>query len=734
VAALLLALPATWPLWRTGFFVSDDGRFHVYRIAALADAWQQGVLYPRLFPEFGFGYGQAVLNYYAPGAYVPGAALSTLGMSPASAAEWTLALGLVLAALTAYGFGQAFWGPLGGVLAAVAYTYFPYHLADAYLRGALAEQLAFVWLPLVLWLTATGFAGRTPRRAFLLAALGWAGLAYTHNLTLMLLAPAWAAFAVVMAAWTGRWRRMAGAAASAALGAGLSAPLWLPFLVQRSWVGLGAGASDGYRSHLGNLTQLVQTRLLYQYRADPQLAMEHQLSWLVVAVTLGAAALLLRRLATHRETATAPAIAYALGLVAVSAFMVTVSAQPIWTSMQGVLAQLQYPWRFMTLAALGFAGVAGSYVSLLADLSRRVVLAAAAIVVALLILQPLILVSHQRLDLPAADAWSPERMWREDAEAGQVGATWTGEFVPVSVREQRWALGRPREAAGHSDGAPRAASPEVTIRELRYLGATLSLRGWEGEEARLHQFHLPAWRVTAGGEALPTYASGDLGLVSTKAPDEPGDVRFGFGPTGVWTAAYLLALAAAIAWLAAAWRAPGAGPLMRAGGVAVVVAAGMLLLNSLGIGERSRSPLPLAASVGDAALLVAYEHSPARESDALDVTLYWFGLSETVANNKVFVHLLDGSGTVVAQHDGDPGGGFTPTSRWMRGELVPDRHRLYLPPSLPPGDYTLKAGMYAATPGEGAGFRNLPVEPATADGRIPLGQVQLGSPASGVAD
>ena len=63
VLVLLLTLPALWPLLRQGFFVSDDGLFHVYRVAALADAWSHGVLYPRLFPDFGFGYGQAVLKF-----------------------------------------------------------------------------------------------------------------------------------------------------------------------------------------------------------------------------------------------------------------------------------------------------------------------------------------------------------------------------------------------------------------------------------------------------------------------------------------------------------------------------------------------------------------------------------------------------------------------------------------------------------------------------------------------
>jgi hypothetical protein len=55
---------------------------------------------------------------------------------------------------------------------------------------------------------------------------------------------------------------------------------------------------------------------------------------------------------------------------------------------------------------------------------------------------------------------------------------------------------------------------------------------------------------------------------------------------------------------------------------------------------------------------------------------------------------------------------------WRSGELIADRHRLSLPPGLPGGGYTLKAGMY-----QFESQRNLSTEPATPDSRINLGEV-----------
>jgi len=91
----------------------------------------------------------------------------------------------------------------------------------------------------------------------------------------------------------------------------------------------------------------------------------------------------------------------------------------------------------------------------------------------------------------------------------------------------------------------------------------------------------------------------------------------------------------------------------------------------------------------------------------------------------VFVHLLDPQGQVVSQHDGDPVGGYSPTSRWRAGEIIADTHRVPLPPDLPPGAYGLKAGLYEFA-GRGGEPRNLSTTPPT-DGsnRASLGDVTL---------
>jgi hypothetical protein len=742
LVALLLTLPALWPLLRPGFFVSDDGHFHIYRIAALADAWRHGVLYPRLFPEFGFGYGQAVLNFYAPLSYAPAALLATLGVNPATAAELTIALGFMLAALAMYGFVRSLWGPAGGALAAVAYTYFPYHLADAYVRGAIPEHFAFIFPPLILWATTSIFREERPRGPLLWAALAWAGLIFTHNLTALLVAPVWAGYLLLLTISTRRPRRLVAAASALGLALGLSATLWLPFLAESRWVGIALGPSDGYARHLAPLDLLIQWQPFYHYRIQHGGVADHPLSWLTAVMMALVAGLLLWRLARRTRVHDRAILAFALALTLLAIFMITGASPPVWMLLAPILANLQYPWRFLTLAAVGFAISLGALPGLLKPAAvsasraprtssgvrhlieawrgrspRLVEAAPLAVLIFVLLLHPLLIVPAQPLPFPAADAWAPDRMWREDAAAGQVGATWTGEFMPLTVPEQRWALGRPAERA--ADGPALTPRPQVRLARLGYDQIELEIQTTAPLSIRLHQFHLPAWQATLNDRPLATYPSGELGLATADLPAGNGRLAFQFGPTTAWRIGGALAVIAALIWAILAWRGrrQARGLAWAAAGLLLVVA--LLGLNRLGIGQRLWTPRPAGAAVGDVALLVGFDTTPARGAHALDVTLYWFALRDVGANYKVFVHLLGPDGAVIAQHDGDPGGGFTPTSRWRSGELIADRHRVPLPAGAPAGGYGLRAGMYQPEP-----LRNLPVDPPTGDGRVDLGTVR----------
>jgi hypothetical protein len=83
-----------------------------------------------------------------------------------------------------------------------------------------------------------------------------------------------------------------------------------------------------------------------------------------------------------------------------------------------------------------------------------------------------------------------------------------------------------------------------------------------------------------------------------------------------------------------------------------------------------------------------------RPGSSLGVDLFWLAIQTPTNDQTVFVHVLDSTGKVVAQHDGPPRGGMAPTRTWQAGERVRDRHVVPLPARLPPGPFRLSVGLY----------------------------------------
>ena len=68
------------------------------------------------------------------------------------------------------------------------------------------------------------------------------------------------------------------------------------------------------------------------------------------------------------------------------------------------------------------------------------------------------------------------------------------------------------------------------------------------------------------------------------------------------------------------------------------------------------------------------DSEPVEPGSSIHVTLYWQAQQTMVVSYKVFVHLYDGDGNLVAQRDSLPGLGAKPTTTWEAGEVVADRH------------------------------------------------------------
>ena len=97
----------------------------------------------------------------------------------------------------------------------------------------------------------------------------------------------------------------------------------------------------------------------------------------------------------------------------------------------------------------------------------------------------------------------------------------------------------------------------------------------------------------------------------------------------------------------------------------------------------------------------------------LVVTLYWEALRPPDSDYTVFVHLIDGQGTMLSGHDDRPMMGRYTTLAWQPGHSVSDEHRISFPAASQAAEYQLRIGLYIAETGDRLGVSDSPwVAPA----------------------
>ncbi len=82
-----------------------------------------------------------------------------------------------------------------------------------------------------------------------------------------------------------------------------------------------------------------------------------------------------------------------------------------------------------------------------------------------------------------------------------------------------------------------------------------------------------------------------------------------------------------------------------------------------------------------------------------ELKLYWQARARVGRDYKVFLHLVDSAGNLVAQQDQFPRNGKYPTRIWDTGEQIDDSYFFSLT-DLAPGQYRLQVGLYAPDTGE----------------------------------
>lgn len=388
--ALSLTIFAIAPFLLPGYFWSaNDARHHVYFLFQYDRLVQDGIWWPRWSPDFAFGYGYPFFNIYGPlSHFIAETLLHFGGFSYTTAVKSVFVLSILGCAGAMYAYVRSWAGRSAGLIAALAYTYVPYHLLNLYVRANLAESMAFVWLPLCLWTARQAVVSGSTARKFsrsLADSLPWiiglavsfGGLMYTSNLVIVLFTPLLAGYVLVLTivyavpteldghelAWTskvGWWlRRCVAPALGAIAGLGLSAAFWLPMLLERRFVRVDQwfGGRYDFRGHFVYLHQLFSPTWGFGVSVpgpdDP------------ISFQIGAVALIFAVLGVLLVWRTAGRLRWEIGYLLLAAIVGTLPAlqiaAPLWETplLGSILQSAQFPWRWLVLPALCVSVLAG---------------------------------------------------------------------------------------------------------------------------------------------------------------------------------------------------------------------------------------------------------------------------------------------------------------------------------------------------------------------------------------
>ncbi len=152
ISLILSLLFVILPLFKPYVSGTADGLGHRFRLVSFYNSLKEGNIRPRWANEAALGYGAPIFLFNYPLPYYLGSLFLFLGFSVNQSGQILASASLFLSGFFMFLLGRKLYGNLAGLVAAIVYTYAPYHLQMTYLYDSWGEEVAFVFPPLIVYL------------------------------------------------------------------------------------------------------------------------------------------------------------------------------------------------------------------------------------------------------------------------------------------------------------------------------------------------------------------------------------------------------------------------------------------------------------------------------------------------------------------------------------------------------------------------------------------------------
>ncbi len=364
-----ITLLVSLPLFMNGIAWGHDIHVHLMRIEGIADELRRGIFPVRLSSLWMNGYGYPISIYYGDLLLYLPAVLRLTGFSVVTSYKcYLLLINLGTTVISYLCFRQMFGKRKLALLLSLVYATAGYHVVCLYVRAAVGEFSAAMFLPLIglaIWQIYTKET-RIPENALLLS-IGMTGIIGTHILSVEM--AVFSLLLVCLMLWRKTFRR--GPLLTYALAAAQTALLNLYFLIPflDYYFHVDAVINDA----IENTTAAIQTAGVYpaqlfsffqtMFGLDSTRVSE-RLALTPGPVLMAALALALYLwLARKASRAIQYLTAFSCVILFVSSDLFPWNFLAANTGFGQLLSQVQFPWRYLSIAVLSMTMLLGALLS-----------------------------------------------------------------------------------------------------------------------------------------------------------------------------------------------------------------------------------------------------------------------------------------------------------------------------------------------------------------------------------
>lgn len=492
---------------------AGDLIIHWPRMLMFDEVLRSGVWYPRWLGGMNHGYGAATTIFYAPFVYYSLSAAHALSGDWVRSVEAVVLLSAMGSAATLYFYARVFLSPVASAVAAVLYLLLPYRLIDLYHRGALAELIAFVWMPLVM-LMLDRAVKRPSARRIVSGAIAYGLLIITHPPVAYAFSVSLAVFVAVWAVKSKSWRPVLSGSFIVLLGSALSAFYWLPAVLEISYV--NQSVTDLFDHNKGYLTDLLAGSAFEKLIAVTVIATS-LLFFLFVALTRSKSVKVAEPSPNH----------HIIGWTVVGFLSIIVMlpvADPVVKLMPGI-SGMAFLWRWLAITTFATSMLAGVVLDKLSIENFRLKdsrsLFAAALTVAILVFGVISCARASNLKLRFV---APSDCVEQDFTPKGAPDVYT---LPASASLQM--------LSDSPDSATR-------LIEWKPQERVIEVSATAGDTLRVYSFMFPGWTAFVDGRPVPVRTHPELKTMLIDVPQGDHTIKLVFSNTTMRLRAQVVSL------------------------------------------------------------------------------------------------------------------------------------------------------------------------------------------------